>query len=114
MKNCFDCKFEKTLRIGLLSSKELKEYHPNQYVLLEENDNFSGDLVGKCLAGFNDRMKEFRKLHGNKTRSAIENDKSLEMDCHDYSDGTKILISMNDKMDQLLEHFKNNNKDENQ
>lgn len=103
MKNCFDCKFAKTLRVGLLSYKELKEYQPNEHILLEENNNLSGDLVGKCLQGHNERMRDFRKEHGNKTRSVIEGDRSLDMDCHDDHESTKMLQSMIDKTDQLLE-----------
>ena len=106
MKNCFDCKFQKTLRVGLLSWKELNEYQPNEHILLEENNNLSGDLVGKCLQGHNERMRDFRKEHGSKTRTEIEADRSLDMECHDYNDGVKMLDSMIQTPDKLIELIK--------
>lgn len=109
MKNCFDCKHCKTIRIGYLTFKELKEYQPSEHILLEQSDNLAGDLVGKCGLGFNERMRDFRKEHGSKTREQIEGDRSLDMECHDYSDGVKILDSMLESTKKLLEHLNNHN-----
>lgn len=114
MKNCFDCKHSKTFALDFVDRFQLKEYqeNPSAFVTLESKSPLVGIRYGKCLAGFNERMKQFRDEHGDKTREAIEDNRSLDMDCHDYSDGSKKLdemIGLTQKMLDLLD-AKNNTK----
>lgn len=103
MKNCFECKHSKVFHLGYLSWKEKSEYKPEEHILLKENTGLSGNLMGKCALGHNERMKQFRDEHGNKTTEAIDADRSLDMECHDYHDSTKALIAMCETTDKLIE-----------
>jgi hypothetical protein len=107
MKNCFGCKFKRTLSTGLLSSSECKTFKREDYVLLKEAEQGStiGETVGKCDAGFNDRFESFWHEHNRKTHDQLREEK-IELNCHDYEDGTKILISMNEKTTELIEKLK--------
>lgn len=113
MNNCFDCKHSKSFSLDLADRQELREYNanPQEYIQLESTSPLLKMRVGKCLLGHNERMRDFRKEHGNKTRTIIDADRSLDMECYEMTDGAKMLQSMIDKTDQILEIL--NKKDEN-
>jgi hypothetical protein len=111
MKNCFDCQHSKTFSLDLADRKELMEYNanPQEYIQLKTDSPLVKMRVGKCLLGYNEKMKSFRDEHGNKTRTTIEEDRSLDMDCHDYHKSTKMLISISDKADEFLKLLQTEN-----
>lgn len=111
MKNCFDCKHCKTFTLDYADRHDLKEYKetPETFVILTSNNPLVSEKVGKCLIGHNERMKTFREVHGNNTREAIEADRTLDMDCHDYNDGTKMLISLTEKTEELIKLLEKEN-----
>ncbi len=100
MKNCIDCKFSYTKSVDLMSSKEQKEFKAENYVVLSDTSSLCGQRVGRCKAGHNAVLEKFWKENGSKTRDDIEMS-GLELPCHDYDDGIKMLDSISKKVDEL-------------
>lgn len=103
MKNCFDCKFKESFFENLLTSKERKVFNEEKesYVLMEHHsDSVSGNRYGRCKKGNTSLMINFRKENGDMTRTELE-EKNLILDCHEYSDGVKMLDDMIAKTNTL-------------
>lgn len=52
-----------------------------------------------CANGHQERMDAFTNEHGHKLYTEVE---TMTLECHDYPESTKKLISMIEKTDELL------------
>ena len=64
------------------------------------------DWPNGCLLGHNQSWNDWWKSNGKKIRGRDIFD---ELECHEYSDGAKMLISMNEKASELLAMLKEEN-----
>lgn len=108
MKNCFDCVFKDIVFTNLMSQAEEKNFDRSQYVMLEENYKTSGDYMGRCKKGHNEKFLAFHKEHGKSKMKELELRTDLDMECHEYSEVTKKLDSMIESTNKLLELLRTN------
>lgn len=107
MKNCFDCVFKDIVFTNLMSHAEQKTFDKSQYVMIEANRSHTGDYMGRCKRGFNEKFLAFHKEHGHLYRRNLEARTDLEMDCHKYSESVNRLDEIIDASNKLLEFLTN-------
>lgn len=83
MKGCIDCK------------------HYKHEMLFNEQNKF--DSVSSCEMGNQEEMAQWWMESAHKKRGV---DTFTEMACHEYSEGTKLLDGMIQKLDQMLSELK--------
>jgi len=105
MKNCFDCVFKDIVFTNLMSCAERETFDRSQYVMIGENLSHTGDYMGRCKKGFNEKFLAFHKEHDYSNRKGLETRIDLEMECHEYSEGIKKLYEMVESINNFLEMF---------
>lgn len=94
-KNCFECKYAN------IKFKEDVKNNNSDYVLITADENsILGDMYGICYKNNTEKLINFYKRYGISRPKNMAN--NVNFDCHEYSDGVKMLNKCIENADKLL------------